>query len=343
MGVFSIFSSKGAFNPETFEKELTSITESINSNKQQIQRLKQRQKSSRRSIIRYLLLIYLCIVSYFYLTTPSGRAGKSRIQWFIVNQTKKNLAILIGYPLFSVLISKAVGFVFQFFINGKQTNLKNLQKKHKEKIEELKNITNFNKTNELINKYGDDKPERKQNQQTGSGGQQQQVRKRHSKPATIRERAQQQLNLPQGPQQAPGAVGPSKPQPPNRAASPVVPQQPVARTFQDRLLDILIGSDNSEAVENRYALICFNCFAHNGLAPPHTEDPAAIKFQCWKCGAMNGKGMLFDQPNLQPQPPQNPSPGAVKATAETGIDEPATEAPKSEPEAAEKKEITNTE
>ena len=64
-------------------------------------------------------------------------------------------------------------------------------------------------------------------------------------------------------------------------------------------MDILIGSDNSESVENRYALICFHCFAHNGLAPPHTEDPADVKFQCWKCGAMNGKGMLFEQPDMK--------------------------------------------
>lgn len=320
MGVFSLFSSKGTFDPDTFEKELTSITESISSNKQQIYRLKQRQKLLRKSIARYMSLFYICIVSYFYLLTPSERAGKNRIQWFVINQSRRNLLILIGYPLLAILLSKGISFVFQFFINNKENSLKNLQKKHKVKIEELKNITNFNKTNELINKYGDEKPPKNQVQEGANKGQQR-IRNRKDNSKSIRQQALKELNLPeqqQTQQEIQGTVGQhlkeQKVIPDGPTPSPIVPQQPVPRTFQDRILDILIGSDNSEAVESRYALICFNCFSHNGLAPPHTEDPANIKFQCWKCGAMNGKGMLFDQPELTSQSPIESSPEAIKTS-----------------------------
>ena len=188
------------------------------------------------------------------------------------------------------------------------------------KIEELKNITNFNKTNELINKYGDEKPPKNQVQEGANKGQQR-IRNRKDNSKSIRQQALKELNLPeqqQTQQEIQGTVGQhlkeQKVIPDGPTPSPIVPQQPVPRTFQDRILDILIGSDNSEAVESRYALICFNCFSHNGLAPPHTEDPANIKFQCWKCGAMNGKGMLFDQPELTSQSPIESSPEAIKTS-----------------------------
>ena len=157
MGVFSIFGSKESFDPNVFEKELTSITEKINTNKQQISKLQQRQKYVRRSLSRYFIIIYLCIFGYCYATIPSSTIGKNRVQWFIRGQTRQHLLVLIGYPLFSVLTLRAVSYIFQFFINNKQSYLKSLQNKHKEKIEELKKITNFNKTNELINKYGNEK------------------------------------------------------------------------------------------------------------------------------------------------------------------------------------------
>ncbi|EMG46211.1 hypothetical protein SBY92_000935 [Candida maltosa Xu316] len=314
MGVFSIFSSKGSFDPNTFEKELTTITENINNNKQQVNKLQQRQKSLRRSFVRYMIIIYGCILAYCYATIPSNTLGKNRIEWFLRGQSRHSFLVIAGFPLFAVLASRAIYAVFQFFIKNKQNYLKTLQTKHKQKIEELKKITNFNKTNELINKYGDDNKQQLKNRATKSQApppqQQQQQQPLQKSPIN------QQLKPPQGQQQ------------PNRAPSPVIPQPPAKRTFQDRVLDILIGSDNSESVENRYALICFNCFSHNGLAPPNTEDPSSIKFQCWKCGAMNGKGMLFDQKFNSPKNPpteEQPKPAEDTKPVDVQVEEPIQE------------------
>ena len=50
----------------------------------------------------------------------------------------------------------------------------------------------------------------------------------------------------------------------------------------DRFMDALIGDDSRN---QKYALICAQCFNHNGLAAP--EAFASIKYRCPNCGFMN--------------------------------------------------------
>lgn len=78
-----------------------------------------------------------------------------------------------------------------------------------------------------------------------------------------------------------------------------------SRLWGDRFLDVLVGSEHNELVENRYALICANCYAHNGLAPPGCQNPLAVKFVCMKCGAFNGD--LLDGAPVQGGHLRNPS------------------------------------
>jgi hypothetical protein len=41
-----------------------------------------------------------------------------------------------------------------------------------------------------------------------------------------------------------------------------------AKTWVDRLIDLVIGDVSSAGPQNQYALICQQCFTHNGLVPP---------------------------------------------------------------------------
>lgn len=62
-----------------------------------------------------------------------------------------------------------------------------------------------------------------------------------------------------------------------------------ARSWYDRLLDILIGEDET-STKARYALICSNCRMVNGLAPPGTKSLSEVgRWGCGRCGTMNGK------------------------------------------------------
>jgi len=68
--------------------------------------------------------------------------------------------------------------------------------------------------------------------------------------------------------------------------SPSLPPQPQAKTFLDKVLDLLAGEDEN-APQNRYALICRHCKTHNGLAPPG-ERPESVGYLCGRCGGWNG-------------------------------------------------------
>lgn len=52
----------------------------------------------------------------------------------------------------------------------------------------------------------------------------------------------------------------------------------------DTLTNIVLGSDPS----TKYALICSNCGAHNGLV--HPRDYSITRFECFKCEKMNERG-----------------------------------------------------
>lgn len=60
---------------------------------------------------------------------------------------------------------------------------------------------------------------------------------------------------------------------------------PIERTWIDRVLDAVMGE--AEGPQHKYALICENCFQHNGLVLP-MEYPEA-KFKCISCGHLTVK------------------------------------------------------
>ncbi|KAI5966197.1 uncharacterized protein KGF55_000506 [Candida pseudojiufengensis] len=301
MGVFNLFGGKSGFDPNKFEKELNSIAENINKTKQQLIKLRINKRSINKKLSLFNFITYLLIFFYSYVSIPIDTIATNRIQRFIKGQSKFNFYLLIGFPLISILITKIINFIFKYLINSQDHHLDNLKQRHKLKIDELKKITKYNETNELINKY-DDKP--KPTPQQLQQQQQQFINQpnKNTKSKSLREQALKELHLNE--QHLSSNQSPIIQQQINHtpkpnlqtSSSPVSPPPaPQKRTIQDKLLDLFIGSDNSESIENRYALICSHCFSHNGLAPPNCDDPNNIKYKCWKCGSMNGKGMLFDE------------------------------------------------
>jgi endoplasmic reticulum junction formation protein lunapark len=75
--------------------------------------------------------------------------------------------------------------------------------------------------------------------------------------------------------------------------SPTSHAGPESKTFLDRILDLLVGVDEN-APEQRYALICRHCRAHNGLAPPG-EQPQDVGYLCGRCGRWNGPDLNKDK------------------------------------------------
>lgn len=296
MGVFGFF--RRGFDPDSFEKELTSVTESISSTNQQISRLRLRSRSIRRSLAIYLLIVYVGIISYDYTSLPSQVVGPDKLRKFLAYQTRNQLLVLLLFPVAAFALVRVVRILFDFLIRSRENKLKWLKKKHKEKIEELKKITNFTTTEKLLNKYGDTP---KKPSITPNNTNKNITAKPKQLPATANvakppagQLSQQELNKLNLNITPRDVVAPTHTPQFQQNKQPQHPQQqksvaPIRRSIQDRLLDMLIGSENNESVESRYALICYNCFTHNGLAPPGTSDPATVVYICMKCGVMNGE------------------------------------------------------
>ncbi|ODV81055.1 uncharacterized protein CANTADRAFT_25325 [Suhomyces tanzawaensis NRRL Y-17324] len=280
--VFGIF-SKG-FDPESFEKDLTGITDNISHTQQQIAGLQSRSKKLLSALVRYLVLGYIILNIYNYSQVPRGVVGLNKIQIYLKGQSGRQLIFLGLYPVVGYGLVRLIQWVFGVVVNNRTNRLRALRKKHTAKIDELKKITNFNTTNRLLTKYGNEDEKKKDKPLQPASN-----KPVAKPPATVNNlNARQQeeiakLNLSKPEtiaQNRPGNIGPK--------GTGISIDNKKPRTVQDRLLDLLIGSDNSESVESRFALICMNCYSHNGLAPPNCADPSQVKYACWKCGVMNG-------------------------------------------------------
>jgi hypothetical protein len=74
-------------------------------------------------------------------------------------------------------------------------------------------------------------------------------------------------------------------------AAAVEPRQfePAAPHWYDRILDLLMGEDETSA-KNRIVLICWKCRLVNGQAPPGTKRLSDLgHWRCKECKAMNGE------------------------------------------------------
>lgn len=84
---------------------------------------------------------------------------------------------------------------------------------------------------------------------------------------------------PYGPSQQP--FGPGQPRH-NNAMPPPYGASHNEKHWYDRIVDVIVGD---EGPETKYALICAQCFAHNGLALPHEIED--IQYVCPKCNFFN--------------------------------------------------------
>lgn len=159
----------------------------------------------------------------------------------------------------------------------RQKSLEIKQAELKDRLEELKVETGYYKTKTLIEKYDE-------------------AEKQNVKQSEIRKRPERgieagQTSVTVGPRSnAVGNLNPNVHTYANTLNSPPLHRLPPpppspsfkSPTWMDRFMDALIGDDSRN---QKYALICAQCFNHNGLAAPETF--ASIKYRCPNCGFMN--------------------------------------------------------
>lgn len=219
---------------------------------------------------------------------------------------------------------KLLDLYYNSKIGNAEVKLDDLQKKQRDTVEKLKAATKFSTTQSIIEKYGGgptftdaDKKKQLQNSPQTPPGHPNGNHQRPQGPLTTPQQVQQQLIQQQlmaqqrsvermqtpRPNANPNPV--QKSAPPTTPTLPVLnlpktttrpssqqhiqPEEAMAPRWYDRLLDVLVGEDETSA-KNRYALICSKCRMVNGLAPPGTRTLEEMEgWGCARCGAMNGR------------------------------------------------------
>ncbi|KAH9933000.1 uncharacterized protein B0H18DRAFT_852123, partial [Fomitopsis serialis] len=280
MGLFSRWFSKA--QPEDYEQVLASLGNDIAKRQQHLSEIRLRERRSTLLFSVYALALWGLWAGLWYAdylpnvsTMLPGVSGHARgSAW---EKTAKSMPVFVG-PIVILFMRRIVQIWYTRAGDAEEKALITLRKQQREKIEEIKNKTNYYSTRNLIERYDDGPrpgppgtPQRPQAPQ-----QQQRLPQTPLRPA-------QQLN-PQTP--APAPMSPSLQQ--QLSPSPLRPMPPPRKQWFDKLADAILGDDDGTSVgaaASRYALICQKCFAHNGLVKESMWEDA--QYVCPKCGHFN--------------------------------------------------------
>ncbi|EAW13551.1 uncharacterized protein ACLA_055990 [Aspergillus clavatus NRRL 1] len=303
----SLWPWKGEDNsPASFEKALSTLSTKIT---QTTNRLDSHRQQARR--FKALWTLYTTFAYLLYSIILALVLG-----W--QNWGATEYAAIVGGPVLIYTVRAGASKFFDYRINKTQRYLDDLQKQQDETIEKLKVATKYNSTQQLLEKYGGGSPKpsrpkggdekrKPETKRKPSTPQQPVMRTGLPPPPTANIRrpnpAQSPVASP-GPSQSPPPYPPQgQPQdlpapPPPPAfdepgfapnAFPTAPQYAEHSRWYDRLLDVLLGEDETQP-KNRMALICSTCRLVNGQAPPGVKTPEELgRWRCGSCGAWNGE------------------------------------------------------
>ncbi|KAJ3216544.1 hypothetical protein HDU67_009329 [Dinochytrium kinnereticum] len=245
-----------------------------------------------------------------------------------------NIWLLKTVPLllFPFLIYYGRKFIVLWFKAKKRIQdqlLETLRTQQKQKVEELKKKTGYYTTKGLIERYespqkGDPNklhmpgsPARGTPTGMPPGSGQSQLRQRHASMPSPPTGAilgnalgsPSMSGTPTPHNATPGqALGPNGGTPSTiHSSSQFGTPNTTQRNWYDKVVDAIIGD---EQPQQKYALICQQCFEHNGLVLP--EEYGNAKFRCLKCGFFNARksrlATALSSNSADVSPPPSPSP-----------------------------------
>ncbi|KAK1758309.1 hypothetical protein QBC47DRAFT_458463 [Echria macrotheca] len=299
-------------SPASFERTLSALTTKITSTQARLDKV--RSSSRRVKVLCTLYLGFAYLVYAIVLMLVVGWKQMGPLEW----------TGMAGGPTVIYLVRTITTAVSDYRINTLNARLKVLQVERNKTIQKLKDATKYDSTLQLLEKYGgtenkakvlnkaDDEgmsdADKEKQHPARKGGQPARTnlpppptaniqRQASSTPGTPVPRPQGAFGTPSGPPLS--DVSPSAEFAPN-AFDGKIPLQPIQYPpsvaaapaeshWYDRILDTLLGEDET-AAKNRIVLICSACRLVNGQAPPGTKSLSEVgTWKCMSCGAVNGE------------------------------------------------------
>ncbi|SJX64168.1 uncharacterized protein SRS1_14822 [Sporisorium reilianum f. sp. reilianum] len=323
MGVFNALVS-GSFLPwkrgnretdyETVLSQLEGEIQDVQSRLTQI-RIRERRASVTLTLQAFLLWAIYTFVCWFFglLSLRSARHYDPDAGW----KTTKMLGVwvpVVGSPVLIISTRRIVRWWYRRIGAAEEKHLIDLKRQKREKIDEIKRATKYDHLRMLLEKYDETGPKgglppSASTPQKGKAGSK--AGSPSSKDASSSSPASTSsvTSTPQRPGAAPaGAAAPAPTTPEAQALQaqrmalmrqqgnvlqpprplPAAPMLPMQKTWLDKLADAILGADPSATgPEQKYALICARCHAHNGLALK--EEFNEVQYICPHCGHFNSR------------------------------------------------------
>ncbi|KAG8945018.1 hypothetical protein FRC04_001274 [Tulasnella sp. 424] len=276
-------------DPDDYERVLASLSLSISSAQTRLSEIRLRERRSTLLVTLYAIGFWMLYVLLWWTVLPRYQlwAYHSRDDRAI-QSIIKGVPAVVG-PIFILFIRRLVQLWYARKGDQEEKQLKALMAEQRTKIEEIKKKTNYYSTKNLLDRY-DDSPSRKQSV-PGNGP------STPIAPGGLRQRQSATMNgapaatTPVAPPalhgQARVPATPNRPSPlQNTQLLQPTPQQlpPPRKQWFDKVADALLGEDTDPS-NSKFALICENCFNHNGLVKETEFDD--MKYVCPKCGHFN--------------------------------------------------------
>lgn len=304
MGIFSFILSAFKFRKkQTTQEKLQHIDEELERLEISARRNQQREKSAVLYLIIVSILIYSSSIFIFYL-------------WYLPVQWSQRILYSVPFLLFPCFIFFLKRILHKIFINQsiKHDNLaKELKKDKKEMLENVMDTETYKVAKELLKKYDPhrrlvEKGEEQSKERLppiSVNNEGQELRRRNVpsvssnvvKNTSIQSKHQGanghpiapvriQKNVPVTNGAAPNVMPPVMVQggPVRGAVRGPVPPAPILpreRSMFDKVCDFVIGDGPS----NRFALICKQCYGHNGMIL--AEEYKFTSYRCCYCGFFN--------------------------------------------------------
>ncbi|CAJ0579075.1 unnamed protein product, partial [Mesorhabditis spiculigera] len=256
--------------------------------------------ADRRKCVLWRLTILV-----FFLTTSAIAYGVLKFQdksWVLISGSLATVGLLLLY-----LVRRVINAYYAYSVARKQRHLDTAIEKKKQVLENVKETETFKVAQQLLEKYDEgERVEKKPEAKVDADG----FKVPEGKPNEVVPQTPQNKNngngrMPMatptpggpGPKINPrtGAPTPMKPMPRTMPVRPFVPE---GKTLTDKLVDYFLG----DGPGSRYALLCQNCHAHNGMALPAEYE--YLPFCCFRCGHLNPAKKLRSHlaPSAAPTP-----------------------------------------
>ncbi|KAF9034104.1 hypothetical protein BJ165DRAFT_1356708 [Panaeolus papilionaceus] len=303
-----IFAKKGE---EDYETVLSNLANEVEERQIHLSEIRLRERRSTLVVTLYTLAAWIAYTSAWYLEFLPGLKGTQYVSSSGVEKAIHTFPVIVG-PIVILFIRRVVQIWYKRKGDAEGKSLKDLMKRRRDKVEEIKKKTNYYTTRDLLQKYDEPTQLATPLRQRFPPGQ---------VPATPQQRPLPPANA--KPNQTPG---PSAGLQAHLTSTPSFAVAPPRKQWYDKLADAILGDDDPgfASPASRYALICEKCFTHNGLVREDMWEES--QYVCPKCGHFNmsvkakrerqrQNASANSTPNTSPQHNSHLSPGSVAGSA----------------------------